>query len=159
MAMLLIAGIFWIGRRWGGNCDFRRAFSVLAYCLVPEMLGVAAITAVVMGIYHLAIPEITFPDRLFITSGDGFSSLTIWFVAGLFFVDWTFLLHVKAIRILNGFGYARSVAVLALSILIVYAGNLSHGIITAQQQPFEKIYFNCPFCFKLCGYSSSTATA
>ena len=31
--LLLIAGIFWIGRKWGGNRSLRRAFPVLAYCL------------------------------------------------------------------------------------------------------------------------------
>ena len=40
------------------------------------------------------------------------------------------LLYMKAIRILNGFGYARSAAILAMAALILYAESLALGLIT-----------------------------
>ena len=65
-----------------------------------------------------------------LTSGYGISFLAIQPAIWLFFIGWAFLLQAKAIQILNGFGYARTAAVLVLAILIIYAGNLTHGIVT-----------------------------
>ena len=134
--LLLIAGIFWIGRKWGGNRSFRRAFPVLAYCLVPTMLWILAVS-VAENLYSLAVPEtivpetavssdpyLTFRHGVMIQSVDGI------FIVGIFFIGWILLLHMKAIRILNRFGYARSAAVLALAVLILYAESLAKGIIT-----------------------------
>ena len=123
-SLLLILGIFWVGRRWGGARSLRRAFPALAYCLVPGILGVVATT--VLRLYASpaldAVPDLAPAPFL------DFAGSTIAHVSGWFFAGWAFLLKIKAIRILNGFGYARSVAVLALAILIVYAVNIIHGI-------------------------------
>ena len=129
LGMLPIMGIFWIGRRWGGNRSFRRAFPALAYCLVPNMLGILT-AAAAGGLYSLAVPETVLSDGLKLTSGYGISFLAIQPAIWLFFIGWAFLLQAKAIQILNGFGYARTAAVLVLAILIIYAGNLTHGIVT-----------------------------
>ena len=128
--LLLIAGIFWIGRRWGGNRSFRRAFPVLAYCLVPSMLGVLAVS-VAENLYLFPVPETDLSDGPYLTFSDGVDFIMIRFVIGFFFIGWMLLLHMKAIRILNGFGYARSAAVLALAVLILYAEGLARGLITA----------------------------
>ena len=133
--LLSIAGIFWIGRRWGGNRSLRRAFPVLAHCLVPAMLWVLVFLVVSMAenLYSSPVPETV------ILSSDPYRTLrhgviiqsVVWiFLVGIFFVGWILLLYIKAIRILNGFGYARSAAVLALASLIVYADNLALGLIT-----------------------------
>ncbi len=128
--MLPIIGIFWVGRRWGGNRSFRRAFPVLAYCLVPSILGILATTAA-ESLYSLTVPDIVLSDGLILTSGSGIPFGLFQSAIGFFFIGWTFLLQVKAIHILNGFGYARSAAVLVLAILIVYAGNITYGLVTA----------------------------
>ena len=128
--LLLIAGIFWIGRKWGGNRSFRRAFPVLAYCLVPSMLGVLAVS-VAENLYLFPVPETGLSDGPYLTFSDGVDFIMIRFVIGFFFIGWMLLLHMKAIRILNGFGYARSAAVLALAVLILYAEGLARGLITA----------------------------
>ena len=124
--LLSIAGIFWIGRRWGGNRSFRRAFPVLAYCLVPAMLWVLA-GSMAENLYYFTVPETALSGEPYLTFRYG---VMIQSVVGIFFVGWILLLHIKAIRILNGFGYARSAAVLALAALIVYADNLVRGLIT-----------------------------
>ena len=128
--LLLIAGIFWIGRKWGGNRSFRRAFPVLTYCLVPSMLGVLAVS-VAENLYLFPVPETDLSDGPYLTFSDGVDFIMIRFVIGFFFIGWMLLLHMKAIRILNGFGYARSAAVLALAVLILYAEGLARGLITA----------------------------
>ena len=127
--LLPILGIFWVGRMWGGNRSFRRAFPALTYCLVPGMLGTSAFHAV-LGLYALATPEIVLPDGLTMTSGFAFGEYIIQTAIGLVIIGWTFLLMVKAIHVLNGFGYVRSVVVLALAVLITSAANLAQGMAT-----------------------------
>ena len=124
--LLLIVGIFWIGRRWGGNRSFRRAFPVLAYCLVPSMLWILA-GSMAHNLYLFPVPETDLSGEPYLTFRYG---AMIQSVVEIFFVGWILLLHIKAIRILNGFGYARSAAILALAVLIVYAGGLARSLIT-----------------------------
>lgn len=131
--IVTILGIFWIGRRWGGTRSLRMVFSVLAYCFVPAMLGMVVSSAGWM-IYDHAIPEFVLLDGMGMAFSYG--DYVVQFVIGVFFIGWTFLLNVKAIRIVNGFGYARSVAVLALAILITYAAGLVEGIITVTIDEF-----------------------
>lgn len=126
--LLPILGIFWVGRRWGGNRSLRRAFPALVYCLVPLMLGIVAVHAV-LGLYALAAPETAFSDGL--TAGFAYGDYVIQSAIGLLIAGWTLLLHVKAIHTLNGFGYVRSVAILALALLIIYVSNLAQGIAAA----------------------------
>ena len=132
--LLLIAGIFWIGRRWGGNRSFLRAFPVLAYCLVPSMLGVPALT-IAMNLYFLTVLGVVLSDGPGLARADlGFVMIQI--AGGIFFIGWILLLHIKAIRILNGFRYARSAAILALAVLIVYAESMARGLITVAPPGF-----------------------
>ena len=129
--LLPIAVIFWIGRRWGGNRSFRRAFPVLVYCLVPAILG-ALVVSVAANLYVFAVPETDLSVGPYLThsyGGVGFNIIKS--VIGIFFFGWMLLLQMKAIRILNGFGYARSAAILASAVLILYAGSLAWGLITA----------------------------
>ena len=127
--LLPILGIFWIGRRWGGNRSLRRAFPTLAYCVVPVMLGIVVIRAA-WGLYDLAVPEPLFHDGPIRTSWSTFAGGAIQHAAGLLPVGWMLLLYVKAIRILNGFGYARSAVILALAVLIMYAASMAQAVVT-----------------------------
>ena len=131
--LLLIAGIFWIGRRWGGNRSFLRAFPVLAYCLVPSMLGVPALT-IATNLYFLTVLGV-------VLSGPGPALADLGFImiqiaGGIFLIGWILLLHIEAIRILNGFRYARSAAILALAVLIVYAEIMARSLITVAPPGF-----------------------
>lgn len=125
--LLLILGIFWIGRRWGGTSSLRRAFPALAYCVVPVLLGIVTLRAA-WGLYDLAVPEPIFHDGLARTTLFDFAGGSIQHAVGLLPLGWTLLLHLKAIRVLNGFGYARSAAILALAVLIVYAANMAQAV-------------------------------
>ncbi len=125
--LLPLLGIFWIGRRWGGNRSLRRAFPTLAYCMVPVVLWIVAARAA-WGLYDLAVPEPFFHDGLTRTTWFAFGGGTIQHAVGLLLIGWTLLLHVKAIRILNGFGYVRSAVILALAILIIYTASMSADV-------------------------------
>ena len=127
--LLLIAGIFWIGRKWGGNRSLRRAFPVLAYCLVPAMLWVLA-GSMAENLYSFAVPETDLSDGSLLAFSYSADFLIIKNAIGIFFLGWMLLLYMKAIRILNGFGYARSAAILAMAALILYAESLALGLIT-----------------------------
>ena len=124
--LMPILGIFWIGKRWGGNRRLGRAFSALAYCAVPGILG-GIVSVLALGLSTHAFPEIAHHDGLVAGSSYGYS--TIQFVM-LFFLGWSLLLYVKAIRALNGFGYVRSVAILVLGVLVMYAASLIHGLVS-----------------------------
>lgn len=128
-----ILGIFWIGRRWGGNRSLRRVFSALAYCLVPGTLWAVA-NAAVPGLYALAFPEIVPSGGM--TAGLGLGRYIAHSATGAFFVGWTLLLMTRAIHILDGFGYAKSAAVLALAILVVYAASMVYGLAAAAVYEF-----------------------
>ena len=128
-ALLPILGVFWIGRRWGGNRSLRRAFPTLAYCVVPVVLGIVTVRAA-WGLYDLAVPEPLFHDGLARTTWFDFAGGSIQHAVGLLPLGWMLLLHVKAIRVLNGFGYARSAAILALAVLIMYAASMAQAMVT-----------------------------
>ena len=83
------------------------------------------------NLYLFPVPETDLSDGPYLTFSYGVDFIMIRFVIGFFFIGWMLLLHMKAIRILNGFGYARSAAVLALAVLILYAEGLARGLITA----------------------------
>ena len=127
--MLPILGIFWVGRWWGGNRSLRRAFPTLAYCTVPVVLGIVTVRAA-WGLYDLAVPEPPFHDGLARTTWFDFAGGSIQHAVGLLPIGWTLLLHLKAIRVLNGFGYARSAAILALAVLFMYAAGMSSSVVT-----------------------------
>lgn len=126
-ALVPILGIFWVGRRWGGNRSLRRAFPTLAYCMVPAVLGFVTVHAA-WGLYDLAVPEPLFHDGPTRTTWFTFAGGSIQHAVGLLHVGWTLLLHLKAIRVLNGFGYARSAAILALAVLFMYAAGMAQGL-------------------------------
>ena len=83
--LLLIAGIFWIGRKWGGNRSLRRAFPVLAYCLVPAMLWVLA-GSMAENLYSFAVPETDLSDGSLLAFSYSADFLIIKNAGGIFFV-------------------------------------------------------------------------
>ena len=126
---LIIAIVFWVGSRYGGNRKFKNVFPVLSYCLIPVTLG-GVVTAAGT---HLFVDLLVFPHG----HGSGMSiellpnfafhfagDATIFLVRHSFsviFLAWAFVLFVKATRISHGFGTGKAVGVLALAAVTAYA--------------------------------------
>ena len=121
---LIIAIVFWIGSRYGGNRKFKNVFPVLSYCLIPVTLG---------GVVTLAGTQL-FVDLVFSYDGmlgTGSPSFALGFGGGVIslirdsfgvlFLAWAFVLFVKATRISHGFGTGKAAGVLALAVVTTYA--------------------------------------
>ena len=124
---LLIAVIFWIGSRYGGNLKFKNVFPALSYCLIPMAVwGAAALAGA-----HLIVPlQLPYDGRTGADAGLspnplGFAGASVIFLIQssfvLFFMAWSFVLFVKATKMSHGFGTVRAVAVLTLAIAATYA--------------------------------------
>ena len=129
--LLQILGIFWIGRGWGGNRSLRGAFPALAYCLAPVMRGIVA-GGVAGALYAPAVSETDFHDGPSYVLDFALGDRIVQYAVGPFFIGWSFLLHVKAVRMLNGFGYARSIVILVLAVLIAYTVTVALGLAVSE---------------------------
>ena len=136
---LIIAVIFWVGSRHGGNRKFRNIFPVLSYCLIPIMVG-AAVTPVGAQLFEYLLafthddmsgtdPGLSPSYALDFASGTAIHLIRS--APAVFFGAWFFVLLVKAIKISHGFGTRKSVGVLALALLAAYALAIALGILQA----------------------------
>ena len=120
---LIIAIVFWVGSRYGGNRKFKNVFPVLSYCLIPVTLG---------GVVTLAGTQL-FADLVFSYDGMlgtnspsfalGFGGGVISLIRdsfGVLFLAWAFVLFVKATRISHGFGTGKAAGVLVLAAVTTY---------------------------------------
>ena len=137
---LIIAIVFWVGSRYGGNRKFKNVFPVLSYCLIPVTLG-GVVTAAGT---HLFVDLLVFPHghgsgmsiELLPNFALGFGGGVISLIRdsfGVLFLAWAFVLFVKATRISHGFGTGKAAGVLALAVVTTYAlvnfvGFLASGI-------------------------------
>ena len=131
---LAIAVVFWIGRRLGGNREFKRTFSVLSYCLVPLLLSAAVVPAGT-DLAAQALPvAVTGGVTLDPDLSPSFAPDLVPVVhnaLAVFFIAWFLVLLVKAIKITNGFGTPKSVGIAALSALASYATMVALGTLTS----------------------------
>ena len=134
---LIIAIVFWVGSRYGGNRKFKNVFPVLSYCLIPVTLG----GVVTLAGTHLFVDLVFSYDDMLGTDSPSFA---LDFAGGsaislihnsfaVLFLAWAFVLFVKATRISHGFGTGKAVGVLALAAVTTYAlanfaGLLASGI-------------------------------
>ena len=127
--LAVITGIFLIGRAWGGNRRFKRALVLLSYCLVPSLLAGLALSLPAASLSTVSAP--TEADRDAPTIAPEYQLYLGWALhnaVAVTFGVWTLLLYAKAIRVMNGFGIARTAALIALSVLIPYGTGLAHGM-------------------------------
>ena len=127
--LAVITGIFLIGRAWGGNRRFKRALVLLSYCLVPNLLAGLALSLSVASLSIVSAPTEADPDVPTIAPEyQGYLGWALHNAVAVTFVVWTLLLYAKAIRVMNGFGIARTAALTALPVLIPYGTGLAHGM-------------------------------
>ena len=134
---LIIAIVFWVGSRYGGNRKFKNVFPVLSYCLIPVTLG----GVVTLAGTHLFVDLVfSYDDMLgtdspsFALDFAGLSAIPLIHNSfAVLFLAWAFVLFVKATRISHGFGTGKAVGVLALAAVTTFAlanfaGFLAPGI-------------------------------
>lgn len=138
-SLLFVVAVFWIGKRCGGNSEFKRTFSVLPYCLIPFMVGAAAVPMAAQLSQELL--NTTYgdgalgsdPDLSPTFTSDFYSLSTYLIIQNIFviaFLAWALVLLLKAIKISNGFGTAKSVGILTLGAFAAYGGMIASGILT-----------------------------
>ena len=128
--LAVITGIFLIGRAWGGNRRFKRALVLLSYCLVPSLLAGLALSLSAVSLSTVSAPTEADPDAP--TIGPEYQSylgLALHNAVAVTLAVWTLLLYAKAIRVMNGFGIARTAALIALSVLISYGTGFAYGTV------------------------------
>ncbi len=136
---LIIAIVFWVGSRYGGNRKFKNVFPVLSYCLIPVTLG-GVVTAAGTHLFvdllvfphgHGSSMSIELPNFAFDFAGDA----AIFLVRRSFsviFLAWAFVLFVKATRISHGFGTGKAAGVLALAAVTAYALTIFVGLLASE---------------------------
>ena len=130
---LIIAIVFWVGSRYGGNRKFKNVFPVLSYCLIPVTLG----GVVTLAGTHLFVDLVFSYDDMLGTDSPSFAldfagGSTIPLIHSSFavlFLAWAFVLFVKATRISHGFRTGKAVGVLALAAVTTYALTIALGIL------------------------------
>ena len=128
--ILMIAVIFYVGKIVKGNANFKQVFSVLSFCLIPIMFGVAIITS----------------GNLFLTysmteSTDDFSpSYALDFIVSpivllqmvlLPFGIWSLILCIKAIKIVDDFSTLQAVILIIFTMILVQLAGMLYGISTS----------------------------
>ena len=134
---MLIVGIFWIGKKLGGNTNFRKIFSVISYCLVPATIGGLLIPVGIFLVSELLTPgagvtggnSIDFDPQLSPSYAlDFMSSAIISYGFFIPFVFWMFILFVKAIMIANNFNFKKSIVTVLCGVAIVYLSHIVFAI-------------------------------
>ena len=107
--------IFYLGLKFGGSNNFRKVFSVLAYAMVPVLVG--GIILHVFFMHPFVLGSLTGMD---IESEEFLGLFWVLYFASIPFAIWSFALSIHAIKIVNGFGNAKAFGILILSTAVVY---------------------------------------
>lgn len=135
--IVLIAGIFWIGKKLGGNTNFRKIFSAISYCLVPVTIAALLIpVGITLATDSLATGtgvtgggSINIDPTLSPSYAlDFMSSAMISYGFLIPFVFWMFILFVKAIMITNNFNFKKSILTVLCGVAIVYLSHIVFAI-------------------------------
>jgi len=116
--LISIIFIFYLGLRLGGSNSFRKVFSVLAYAMVPALIG--GIILHVIFMYPPLLESITGIPK----ESPEFAGL-FWVLYYMFmpFALWSFVISIKAIKIVDNFGTAKAFGILIASTVVVYFAN------------------------------------
>ena len=107
--------IFYLGLKFGGSNSFKKVFSVLAYAMVPVLVGGIALHIFFM--HPFMLESITGMDK---ESEEFLGLFWVLYFASIPFAIWSFLLSIHAIKIVNRFGNAKAFGVLMISVAAVF---------------------------------------
>ena len=135
----LIAAIFFVGKKLGGNSNFKKTFSVLSYCLIPAIIGAIVIPVALTFAFQMLFtgnggsymgggsldldPDLSPSYAL-----DFASSVIISNGFAIAFGVWMLILFLKATKIAHNFDIKKSIITVASGILIMYLSQMVFGI-------------------------------
>ena len=125
---VIIYAMYWIGKKLGGNTNYRRAFTVLSFCLVPSIVGTIGMgTATSFTTNYLYMQQTDNSLGLDVELSpsyvlDFFSYAIISNIFAIVFGVWTLLLFAKAVRILNSFDLRNIIITIGAAIVILFLG-------------------------------------
>jgi hypothetical protein len=131
---VLIAVIFFVGKRLGANTNFRKTFSVMSYCLIPVIIGIIVIPVAMTFVSQMSFSgigggTIDLDSNLSPSYALDFaSSVIISNGFTIFFGAWTLVLFLKAIKTVNGFDTKKSIITVASGIVIMFLSQMAFAI-------------------------------
>ena len=101
LQIVIIAGTFYlIGRAFGGNKNWRKVCTVIFYTAII-LVPTSALVSLLSSLPPSLLPA--------------FSSVGLHVMMGIPVFVWVVIIHVKTIKVLNGFGTAKAFGILILS--------------------------------------------
>lgn len=117
---------FFIGKKLGGNANWKKVFSVLFYAYVPmiPMMWAMSILVFLMWSSLTAIdPSYLMAsdaegEEIFSLIGPVLGYVGLMAVVAIGFIVWIFVVSVKAVKTVNGFGTAKAFGLIILVMII-----------------------------------------
>ncbi len=138
---VLIAAIFFVGKKLGGNNNFKKTFSVLSYCLIPAIVGAFVVPVALQIASHILFSGIAGggyigggsldpdPDLSPSYALDFASSAIVSNGFTIAFGVWMLALFLKATKIVHGFDVKKSIITMVSGIVIMFLSQNVFGII------------------------------
>lgn len=123
-SFVLIVTIFLIGRQLGGNSNIQKVFCLISYAMLPMMIG-GILTTVLFFAVSFAFHDVSVSEY----GSFQYVGILIYFAVLSPFVIWSIIITIKAIRIVNDFGIAKSVGVFVLASVATYLAFIPVNII------------------------------
>ena len=117
---------YFIGKKLGGNTNWKKVFSVLFYTYVPVIPMMMIMSVLVFLMWssitaidpsYLMTPNAD-AEEIFSLIGPALGYVGLMAIVAIGFVVWVFVISVKAIKTLNGFGTAKAFGLIILVIII-----------------------------------------
>lgn len=117
---------FFIGKKIGGNADWKKVFSVLFYAyvpMIPMMLSMSILVFLMWGSLTAIDPSYLMAsdaedEEIFSLIGPVLGYVGLMAVVAIGFVVWIFVVSVKAVKTVNGFGTAKAFGLIILVMII-----------------------------------------
>ena len=117
---------YFIGKKLGGNTDWKKVFSVLFYAYVPVIPMMAVLSVLVFLMWgsltaidpsFLMAPDAD-EEETFSLIGPVLGYVGLMAIVAIGFIVWIFIVSVKAVKTVNGFGTAKAFGLIVLVIII-----------------------------------------
>lgn len=117
---------YFIGKKLGGNTNWKKVFSVLFYAYVPviPMMVVLSVLVFLMWSSLTAIdPSYLMAsdaddEEIFSLIGPALGYVGLMAIVAIGFVVWIFIISIKAVKTVNGFGTAKAFGLIILVMII-----------------------------------------